>query len=113
MAIKDAALSRQMKPPVLFDRAVPDLLAFAAYYDLPNSDILRAAQASDYGRTVFWFPAWEMIYTTDDERTMDFAAAKAFGERITEGYVNLGYRLIEVPRLPVGVRADFIRAHIS
>ena len=74
---------------VIFDRGVPDLLGFSAYYRLPASRLRLAAQRFRYGRDVFWLPAWRKIYRQDDER------------RLEEAVVD---RPVEVDRVLIGAR---------
>lgn len=99
--------------PTLFDRGLPDLLAFCAHYGLPDDPARAAVQAHRYQQTVFFLPAWEEIYTTDDERLLDLAGAEAFGELIRAAYERSGYDLIEVPKAAPRDRAAFVLDRIS
>jgi len=98
--------------PALFDRGVVDTLAYATYYGLDDSHIRRAAEAYRYDGRIFWMPAWEDIYETDDERTMAFHEADAFGDMIRAAYEACGYDLIEVPEASVAERAEFVRERL-
>ena len=113
MAKNDAEAQAHASVPVLFDRGLPDLIAFAAYYALPDEEIRRAVSEIRYAETVFWFSAWEDIYENDDERTLTFDEARAFGELIRAAYLNSGYQLLDVPLAPIADRAAFIRGHIT
>ena len=93
---------------VLFDRGVPDLLAFCAYYGLPDAAVRRAARERRYANPVFWFPSWPDIYTKDAERRLDVDGAKAFGDLIKAAYLSCGYELVTVPQLSIGARANFV-----
>jgi len=62
---------------------------------------------------VLWFEPWEAIYTQDEERTLDFLGAAAFGDLLAEGYRTGGYTLVRVPRLPPEERAGWIAARVS
>ena len=97
----------------VFDRGLPDLLAFSAYYDLPDTEIMRLTKVYHYNHKVFWLPAWAEIYSQDDERTLDFNGAKAFGALTKEQYIKLGYELIEVPKTKVNDRAAFILSRMQ
>ena len=92
----------------VFDRGLPDLLGFAAYYDLNDDPIREAIAAHRYRSPVFFLPGWEEIYENDEERTLDFSGAVAFGELIRQGYEQSGYELVEVPIGPFEARAAFI-----
>lgn len=92
----------------VYDRGLPDLLAFTQYYQLADKPVRAAIQAHRYRSPVFFFPPWEEIYENDDERTLDFAGALAFGELIREGYLKSGYELTSVPTGAPETRARFI-----
>ena len=97
----------------VFDRGLPDLLAFCAHYDISDEQVRREVAARRYQRTVFFLPAWEAIYRTDDERVLNFAGAKAFGALIRTAYEQSGYHIVEVPKTCVGDRAAFVRERIE
>lgn len=107
----DAALSAP--GPVIFDRGLPDLLAYAAYWQLDTAPMDRAIAARGRARNVFWFPAWQAIYASDDERTLDFAGTEAFGALTRKAYKGLGYTLIDMPLTDAATRAAFIRDRID
>jgi predicted ATPase len=94
--------------PVIFDRGIPDMLAYARLFALEEAAYINAAMEFRYNVTVFHFPAWEKIYTTDAERKMSFEQAKAFGEDVRSIYEELGYRIVEVPRSSLEERVQFI-----
>lgn len=97
----------------IFDRGLPDLRAFCAYYGLSDEHVRRASSTRRYERTVFFLPAWEAIYETDDERILDFESAKAFGALIRDAYEQAGYQLVDVPRASIRDRAAFVRARMA
>lgn len=104
---------RTAKGLTLFDRGLPDLRAYASYYDVSVAALREAIRTYRYQTEVFWCPAWAEIYQTDAERTLDFASAEAFGARVRLAYESAGYVLIEVPLGPIDARAAFIRARFS
>ena len=108
--MRDLAISDydQATGKTAFDRGLPDLLAFTAYYELPNDPVRAAIERHPYRSPVFFFPPWEAIYENDDERTLDFAGAAAFGELIRAGYLKSGYQLVNVPTGTPEQRARFI-----
>nr|WP_070960516.1 AAA family ATPase [Hyphomonas sp. Mor2] len=99
---------RRAEGVTLFDRGLPDLLAFCAHYGLPDDHVRDAVSAHRYHPTVFFLPPWEDIYATDDERLLDFVGAAAFGNLIQSAYEQSGYDLIDVPKTPPHERAKFI-----
>jgi predicted ATPase len=111
----DLAVADYLKAggPTIFDRALPDLLAYCAYYQLPDQAVRPAIDLHVYRSPVFYIPAWEEIYVTDEERTLDFAGAKAFGQRVEAAYRSCDYDLVEVPFGDPRSRADFISRNIN
>lgn len=97
---------------VVFDRGLPDLLAFADHFGVSDADIRTAAAQKRYNLTVFWLPPWHTIYETDADRQLDFEGAVRFGECIKAGYVSAGYKLLEVPIGLVEMRAEFVRENL-
>lgn len=96
--------------PVLFDRGVPDIIAYAELFGLDTAPYRRAAQAYRYAQIAFLAPDWPEIYATDDERKMPYDEARAFGARLRDIYTELGYALVELPKAPVEARAAFVMA---
>lgn len=98
---------------VVYDRGIVDLLVYAEHFHIEMSEIERAAQKYKYDGPVFFFPAWEAIYRTDDERKLSFHEAAIFGEKLFEIYHRLGYELVEVPKLAADERASFIMTKLG
>ena len=61
-----------------------------------------------YFRQVFVAPPWEEIYTTDHERDQRFADSVRVHRRAIDWYGALGFELIELPRVAVEQRRDFV-----
>ena len=57
---------------------------------------------------VFIVPPWPEIYCQDDERKHGLLEAIAEYERLTAFYPQYGYQLVEVPKVSVEERVDFI-----
>ncbi len=53
-------------------------------------------------------PARRQIYTLDEERKMDFESANRFGETAARTYERLGYETLEVPRVSIEERTNFV-----
>ncbi len=99
--------------PVLFDRGVPDMIAYASLFNLDLNFVKQAAQAYRYNKYVFITAGWEEIYQTDDERTMSYQEAEAFGQSLRTIYQELDYNLIEVPQSPAQERSEYILSKIK
>lgn len=98
----------QAHHPMVFDRGIPDLIAYADLFGLNTAVYERAASTYTYNRIVLYFAGWREIYTPDDERKMDFEAATRFGETAAGIYRQLGYKTIEVPRVPLEDRIQIV-----
>ena len=97
----------------LFDRGLPDLLAFCTHYALPDSIVKQAVRAKPYQVPVFFLPAWSAIYENDDERRLEFQGAVDFGTRIRKAYAQSGYALMDVPKQSVKDRKAFVLHYIK
>ena len=53
-------------------------------------------------------PPWREIYETDAERRQDWPTAVRTYEAVTRAYIDLGYRLVELPKCKVEGRAEFV-----
>lgn len=107
-AMEDHAAHRGHGGPVLFDRGIPDMVAYGELFALDTTDLMAAARSRFYNPVVFFLADWEAIYRTDDERTMSFRLSQEFGNRLRRIYRNLGYTLVEVPRASANERSRFI-----
>lgn len=93
---------------VVFDRGIPDCIAYAAHLGAATGPSLRAATTHRYDGTVMLLAPWEEIYRTDDERRMAFEDVVAFHRAIVDSYRAAGYLPIELPRGSVAARAAFV-----
>ncbi|HRD68993.1 MAG TPA: AAA family ATPase [Legionella sp.] len=106
-------LMQKMGGIIIYDRGVPDNIAYAQLFNLDYHPAHLAAKLYRYHPYVFVFPAWEEIYTTDDERTMSFEAAKTFGDEVRAIYRDFGYSLIDIPYVSPEERVQFIINHLG
>lgn len=81
---------------VLFDRGIPDQIAYAQLFGLDLTIYRNAAENYRYNNTVFYFDTWEDIYQNDEERKMTFKQAKEFGALVLQNYSTLGYHIIKI-----------------
>jgi predicted ATPase len=88
------------------------MVGYAEIFALDTSAALTASRRYRYDEVVFILPAWAEIYVTDGDRRMTFESAQAFGERVREVYLNLGYTIVEVPRDSVETRTRFIAEYV-
>jgi predicted ATPase len=94
--------------PTLFDRGIPDCIAYAIHLGVDPGPSVFASDRYRYQDEVLILEPWEEIYATDDERTMSFADTVAFHATLEDAFDRSGYRRIAVPRGPVTARAAFV-----
>jgi len=92
-----------------FDRGLPDIFGYLLQsgFEIPE-DYFQAHDECHYDRTVFILPPWPEIYVNDSERPQTLSEAEALYHAIRMVYESLGYKLVEVPKLPVAKRCDFV-----
>lgn len=100
--------------PVFFDRGFPDVIGYLELSGLPVPyEMIEAARNNRYHHSVFITPPWPEIYENDLERKQDFEEAIRTYEMMQTIYGRYGYELVEIPRLPVPDRVNFILDHLS
>jgi len=93
---------------VVFDRGIPDMIAYAELFGLDTTIYRNAAMQYAYNNNVFYFEGWPEIYKNDDERKIDVRQASDFGMRAIQAYKSLGYEIVKVPKKPVKDRVKFV-----
>ena len=97
---------------IFFDRAIPDAIYAPRGKTLPNYQ-MNAAKMFRYNTKVFMTPPWKKIYRNDEERRHSFEQALAAYEPLLKTYAKYGYNVIEVPKISVEERAEFILSHLA
>lgn len=100
------------KEVIIFDRGIPDIIAYSELLETKKEMSEQAAEEFRYNKYVFMFNGREEIYTNDDERKMEFKAANNFGINVKKIYESLGYTIIDIPFVSIDERAVFILEHI-
>lgn len=107
VAAHAAALARGQT--VVLDRGVPDVVGFLRVSGCPvPAAIDAAARVHRYNACVFLAPFWADIYTHDPERRQSAERARATEAVMRDTYAGYGYRLIDLPRVPIGERVAFV-----
>ncbi|MBD8511114.1 ATP-binding protein [Photobacterium sp. WH24] len=92
-----------------FDRSIIDSYGYSQLEQIAVSELLlRSCRELTYHKNVFIFPPLETIYKNDIERKQDFNEAVATYHEMVNAYKKFGYELIEVPKLSIRERAEFI-----
>lgn len=107
-SINQYKINSKYNDVILFDRGIPDLIAYADLFNINKNIYINAAKDYLYNKNVFIFNGWKEIYTTDDERKMEFDLAKEFGNNVSKIYTELGYNVIDVPFVSVEERVKYI-----
>ena len=97
-----------------YDRGIIDSYGYSLLEKIPVSDLLLyKCLELTYNPKVFIFPPWESIYKNDSERKQDFYEAVATYHEMVGAYQKFGYELIDVPKVTVKERADFILTELE
>ena len=94
---------------VFFDRGILDTIGYMNLENIPVSDEMKnRAGLINYQKTVFILPPWKEIYENDPERKQTADEAECTFNKMKEIYLEFGYEIIEVPKIGVGQRVDFV-----
>ena len=100
--------------PVFFDRGLPDIIGYLELCGLPvPAAVDAAARRYRYDAMVFIAPPWPEIFAQDAERRQDLAEAERTCAAMARVYPALGYALVELPRVDVEARANFVLERLS
>ena len=100
--------------PVLFDRSMVDAVAALERLGLAVPTHLRnALRRYRYASTVFMTPPWPELFANDAERRHSFADAVAEYTWLLQSYPANGYAVVEIPRLGIAARADFLEQRLA
>lgn len=119
MMLNDLELAKSLPQPIVFDRSLPDLIAYATWYErvggisLPDhlspENLAALCRQEMPTVSVFHCPVWDEIYSQDDERRMTLSEARQFDSMIGDAYEQrLGIVPVLVPKGAPQKRADFI-----
>ncbi|MBJ3784089.1 AAA family ATPase [Devosia sp. MSA67] len=98
----------------LCDRGLPDLIAYGRIMNLAETaHFERAARLYRYNATVFLAPPWREIHVEDAERIEGWEHAQRIYPGLRDAYVEMGYRVVELPKAPVDQRLAFVMDAIS
>lgn len=102
------------KKIAFFDRGIIDLLAFDHQDPTPHiKEVSKLAHRIRYNKNVFFFPPWEEIFMNDPEREESFEKSVEIAELLTKIYTSYEYKLVEVPKMGIDDRVDWIINKIS
>jgi len=112
MSLADRAAADASARWVFFDRGLID--AAAALEHLTGERVIESLGLDyRYNKRVFLAPPWPEIYTLDQERRHDLAAAVAEYNRLFDVYPSLGYDIQVLPKVSAAERANWILASLD
>lgn len=105
----EAYLSAGESSVCFFDRGIPDAIPFFQVEgkNVPT-ELLDAARKIRYNQMVFFLPFWEEIYENTPFRPQSSREADHIDMLLRQTYLELRYSLIDVPKVSVEERAQFI-----
>lgn len=96
---------------VFFDRGLVD--AAVALENITGAPADALCLARRYHHRVLLVPPWPEIHRVDAERRHGLADAIEEYDRLKITYPRLGYEVVELPRVSVEQRADFVEALVA
>tara|TARA_R110000868_G_scaffold190326_1_gene433962 strand:- start:338 stop:880 length:543 start_codon:yes stop_codon:yes gene_type:complete len=96
------------KSIVFFDRGLPDVVAYLDCFGTPYPKEFTTICELNLYDEIFLLPPWEEIHTADNERYENFEEALRIHDCLEKAYKNLGYSIIDVPKVSVTDRVNFI-----
>jgi len=112
LSLEDLEQASALPGLVFFDRGLLD--AASGLAEISGEPVLqRFAEQWRFNATVFLTPPWPEIYRKDAERQHGLDAAVVEYGRLVRDYPALGYEIVELPKVSVGERADFVLAALE
>jgi predicted ATPase len=93
---------------VYFDRGIPDVIAYAIRFGVDSAPIEIATKKYGYNKSVFLLPPWEEIFINDTIRGKSYHEYLEFHEIIRNTYISFGYSIVDVPKIDIEARTDFV-----
>lgn len=94
---------------IFFDRGIVDLYGYSkAFCGELSLDVVNATAKYRYNQTVFIFPPWREIYVQNKERKQGFEEAIFTYNVLKKAYSDCDYYVVEMPKISIRKRIDFI-----
>ncbi|MGX1930464.1 AAA family ATPase [Flagellimonas sp. 2504JD4-2] len=95
-------------PINIFDRGIPDVLAYMDFFDQEyGPEFITACENHKYD-AIFIAPPWKEIYISDNERLETFDEAQKIHDALMHTYTQFGYNPIIIPKKPIPDRVSFV-----
>lgn len=105
--------SQRKEPVIFFDRGIPDVHAYMNYFKTVFPRLFLEKSKHYKYDLIFHFSPWKDIYITDNERYESFEEATSIDGFLTKAYIDLNYKIINVPFGTVDERTNFIIHSLS
>jgi predicted ATPase len=113
-SIHQMALAARGDQRSFLDRGIVDAISFQEHLCLPVPlHLENAVKQLRYHRRVFIAPPWPEIFAADAERRHSFDEAKAQYSSLLRTYERLGYSLVELPKIDVESRVEFVVGQLA
>ena len=97
----------------IFDRGPIDVIAYLNFKNVAySSELFKGSSELNYDFS-FILPPWQEIYTNDLERYESFEECEKINQNLVKTYKEYKINLIEVPKLSVKERVNFINEYLS
>ena len=93
---------------IFIDRGLPDVVAYMDYFSTNYPEVFHQTCENNKYDLIFILPPWREIYTSDNERYESYEEALKISSYLYSTYRRYGYDPIEVPKLSVEERTNFI-----
>lgn len=105
------SLAEQKNKLVFFDRSFLEGISYFQTLNIHKYDHFIAELK--YFHTVFMAAPWKEIFCQDDERKHSFHQSVIEYERLLEFYTKIGYSIVQIPKVDISARAQFIVSYFN
>ena len=92
-----------------FDRSTIDVVAYMNFWKKEYPvEWNKTIYQQTYLKNIFYTPVWEEIYEITNERPESYNKTKKIDLFLREAFFKFNYSVLEVPRLSVNQRVNFI-----
>jgi len=92
-----------------YDRSIVDVIAYLDFWqqEYPNkwNDLINECR---YSKNIFYTSNWQEIYKTTESRKENYTESIKIDAILRKTYLKFNYNIIDVPKLNVTQRVDFI-----
>ncbi|MCB7479960.1 AAA family ATPase [Christiangramia sediminis] len=103
-----AEASEAASDHIFLDRGLPDVVAYMDYFKTDYPEVFNKTCENNRYDQIFILPPWKDIYQSDNERYETYEEALKISSYLYSTYKRYGYNPIEVPKLTVEERTNFI-----